>query len=353
MDFKKLLLKIENDIKNDIPFVIYRKPESGQINILYQKDKNLNILKKYDESGFVFAPFDDNKETIFFSLENCNFKTVDIDLFERDIIEKPITKRTIHEDNSSKPRHISLIKKGIRFIQKNNVSKVVLSRKEEVEIYDFDVSLVLKKLLKSNPSAFVYIWFHPMVGLWVGATPEILINVKNDQFKTMSLAGTKSYTGTLDVKWGEKEKHEQQIVTEYILAELAHKKLNFTQPVTVKAGNIIHICTEISGKLKVNEQIGSIINKLHPTPAVCGLPKRIAKEFILKNEEYDREYYTGFLGELNLNKSTNLYVNLRCMQIIKNKSILYVGGGITTDSIPENEWEETVVKSTTMKQVLF
>ena len=91
---------------------------------------------------------------------------------------------------------------------------------------------------------------------------------------------------------------------------------------------------------------------VHPTPAVCGLPKNEAKVFILENEGYDREFYTGFFGELNLKGSSNLFVNLRCMQVLKNQLALYIGGGITIDSIPEKEWEETIAKSEVMLKVL-
>ncbi|HEU0124995.1 MAG TPA: chorismate-binding protein, partial [Flavobacterium sp.] len=100
-----------------------------------------------------------------------------------------------------------------------------------------------------------------------------------------------------------------------------------------------------------------VIDTLHPTPAVCGLPKKKSKVFILENENYDRTFYTGFLGELNstfteTNTSSDLFVNLRCMQIQEDKAILYMGCGITKESIPEKEWEESVNKSMTMKRVL-
>ena len=112
----------------------------------------------------------------------------------------------------------------------------------------------------------------------------------------------------------------------------------------------------------------------NPTPAVCGLPKDAAKQFILNNENYNREFYTGFLGELNMKtqqkarlgkrnienraytytkRSTQLYVNLRCMQLKGNKAMVYVGGGITQSSIAEREWEETVSKSLVIKSILL
>ena len=112
---------------------------------------------------------------------------------------------------------------------------------------------------------------------------------------------------------------------------------------------------------------------MHPTPAVCGLPKEAAKAFILENENYNREFYTGFLGELNFEAqlkprsgkrnienrayaitktSTQLYVNLRCMQLDGNNASIYVGGGITESSDAESEWHETVSKSLVIKSIL-
>ena len=112
---------------------------------------------------------------------------------------------------------------------------------------------------------------------------------------------------------------------------------------------------------------------MHPTPAICGFPKEAAKQFIQENENYNREYYTGFLGEINflettnrnsnkrnvennaytaVKKVSNIFVNLRCMQIIDQIAIIYVGGGITKDSIPQAEWEETVNKTFTIKNCL-
>jgi isochorismate synthase len=100
--------------------------------------------------------------------------------------------------------------------------------------------------------------------------------------------------------------------------------------------------------------IGPVIRALHPTSAVCGMPLEAALTFLLNNEPYDRRYYTGYLGELNLgtDAQTHLYVNLRCMEIKDQMAHIYVGGGITKDSDPELEWQETVAKSETMLHVL-
>ncbi len=132
--------------------------------------------------------------------------------------------------------------------------------------------------------------------------------------------------------------------------------------------------TCITGSFKsASFEISKLLKALHPTPAVCGLPRAEAQEFIKHFESYDRSFYTGFLGELNklednskvrnrrnvenlayktLTPATRLFVNLRCMQFKSSINEIYVGGGITKDSIPEDEWEETVNKAQTIASIL-
>ncbi|MDO9260999.1 MAG: chorismate-binding protein, partial [Flavobacteriaceae bacterium] len=157
------------------------------------------------------------------------------------------------------------------------------------------------------------------------------------------------------VVWSPKEQIEQQMVTDFIVDELksAIQNLTISNPTSVKAGHLWHIKTDIEGEISAESSLEKIIQKLHPTPAVCGFPKNLAKDFILSNEAYNREFYTGFLGEININLTTELFVNLRCMQVENNTISIFVGGGITKDSNPEKEWEETVAKAKTMKNVLL
>jgi isochorismate synthase len=75
-------------------------------------------------------------------------------------------------------------------------------------------------------------------------------------------------------------------------------------------------------------------------------------DFIRSTEKHDRGYYTGFLGPVGLGDLIQLYVNLRCLQVFDDRLVLYIGGGITHDSIPEEEWEETEIKAETLLSVL-
>ncbi len=116
----------------------------------------------------------------------------------------------------------------------------------------------------------------------------------------------------------------------------------------------MHLRTDFTGVFKKGGNNLSVLTKaLHPSPAVCGTPQKAAKVFILENENYDREYYTGFLGPVSgLEDHSDLYVNLRCMKMTAKTALLYVGGGITEASQPSEEWEETRDKLQTMIQVL-
>ncbi len=366
-----LAKRIEQLYTKKLPFVTYHKPKDNFIRCISQTDNSLTILTNFTEKGFVFTPFSIKNGSILFSKKNTISKK--FSLSEADIIPKK-QDFTIKKEVENKNLHKKLVKKGINFIKKGIVDKVVLSRKEILEITNFDFITTFLQLVKKYPNAFSYLWYHPKVGMWLGATPEILLQVKKNRFKIMSLAGTQAHNGTKNVVWKEKEIQEQKIVTDYIVSCCVEKNIicKISDAYTVRAGNILHIRTDIQGNISNSNTIDTLIKVLHPTPAVCGMPKDKAREFIVKNEGYDREFYTGFLGELNLdyatkrqqrnienhsykrtNIETNLFVNLRCMQVKKNTIELYLGGGITKDSIPQDEYTETVLKSKIIKNILL
>lgn len=342
--------KIDTFYKNNTPFVVYRKPNSKEISGLFMKDSLLHYTKDFTESGFVFAPFNIKEKAILFPLNAAEFCQEEL-VFKNELW---LNNNFKDDDVVSKEKHIFLVEKAIERIDKKELQKVVISRQEIFEIDAFDILEIYHKLLQTYTNAFVYVWFHPKVGLWLGATPETLLNISNNVFTTMSLAGTQVFEESKPVVWKPKELNEQQLVTNFIASQLKDitTDLKIDKQETVKAGNLLHLKTKVSGKLNIQKSnLKSLIRALHPTPAVCGLPRQKANDFILDNEDYHRSFYTGFLGELNLPDSL-LYVNLRCMQIRNNLASIYIGGGITKDSNTKKEWEETVAKSRTMKRVL-
>lgn len=373
MIFNEFFNRIESQYQAELPFVVYRKPNENNLNVLLQNTNDLIFTEDFTEKGFVFSPFDTTEKSVLMPLEFS--ETLKTDYVLPSEINR-FEKATQNINTSEKEIHINLVKSGVEAIENNLFKKVVLSRSETVSLSNKNPLSIFKNLLENYPSAFVYCWYHPKVGLWLGATPETLVKIEGQRFSIMALAGTQNYEGRLDVEWQDKELQEQQYVTDFILDNIKTTIDNIkTSAVeTVKAGNLLHLKTKIWGVLKPNAiSLKDLLYSLHPTPAVCGVPKLESKQFILKNENYNREFYTGFLGELNLEvtsaprsgrrnienrayaitkNSTQLYVNLRCMQLKENSAIIYVGGGITGGSNPESEWEETVSKSLVIKKVL-
>ena len=372
MNSEDFFNQVRTSYMSQIPFVIYKHPDSNKIKGVYQNNSELHFIKNFSESGFVFAPFDGLNKSVIFPIDLTNFIETN---FETANNNNEIESFINSDDSIEMQSHLELVEAGIESIKKDKFDKVVLSRVQKIKNSKERPIELFKKLINKYPEAFVYCWYHPKVGLWLGATPECFLFLEGKQLSTAALAGTQKYVNSLDVNWGEKEKEEQRIVSKFIKESLSDylESIEIKKPKTIKAGSLLHIQSELRGKIISKENLGNVIKALHPTPAVCGYPKQKAKQFILQNEGYNREFYTGFLGELNLTtkikrnasrrnvennayiaikKSSKLYVNLRCLQIKNNEVLIYVGGGITKDSIPLNEWHETVHKSETMKRVL-
>ena len=347
-----IFLKLRDSLISGFPFAVYCKPGSNDVVGVFQTAPEMHPFTDFTEKGFVFAPFATGKycfipagaaDIIVTALQGSGSMTPHT--------SQPVT------DTDAKAAFEALAAKSIAAIQDGKFDKLVISRREGVK-HGKEVTGIFKSLLEMYPMAFRYCFFHPDSGLWMGATPEQLLRVENTTLHTVALAGTQLYDEAAEAVWEAKEKQEQQFVTDYIVRSLSAHSDNIvtTAPYTYRAGNIVHIKTDISAEISALG-VGDIVNALHPTPAVCGLPKDKAKDFLLENEGYDREYYSGFLGEVSVDVSTgqtktDLFVNLRCMKVEDDAAHLYIGCGITKDSDPEKEFIETVNKSMTMRRVL-
>ncbi len=351
----ELFKKVIDHQKKDLPFVIYCKPNSEKIIALFQKTNYLNLLSDDEKSGFAFVSFDNEKRYLI--PENCSdiyYEKVDFsDFYTTNNNEN-------YYSSAEKKAFEKLVEKGISEIKSGNLEKVVLSREIKITNINIDVELIFKNLVSNYKAAFNYCFYHPKIGFWIGATPEQFLKINKNQIKTVALAGTQLYKENLEVKWNKKEIKEQKIVTEYISKNLKKytDTISISDPYNFKAGNLIHIKTDIEAIIYDKKNLELIIQNLHPTPAVCGFPKKKAKDFILENENYDREFYTGYIGEWKKDfetfkeDQTDLFVNLRCMKIENEIIKIFVGCGITEDSIPENEFDETENKSKTMLKIL-
>ena len=327
-------------------------PNSKDLTIVLQNNNVLYDTTSYAEESFAFAPFDYHGKALCIPLKKSVF-------FETEFILNTIDKNDIiiNEDLQTKETYCKQVKKAISVIKSSNASKIVLSRKKEIDLKQFDISILIKRLLNLYPTAFRYIWYHPQTGFWCGASPEILLQTEGVSFTTMALAGTQIIKKDTLPYWNIKELNEQKIVVDAIATSLQKvtSAVRISKTYNYQAASLVHLRTDITGILKKGKRTLSMITSiLHPTPAVCGTPQDYAKSYILDNEDYNREFYTGFLGPMcEKDSCSKLFVNLRCMKIDANSATLFVGGGITIDSEPESEWEETQHKLQTMLQVIF
>ncbi|HEX9654928.1 MAG TPA: chorismate-binding protein [bacterium] len=257
----------------------------------------------------------------------------------------PATGLAVGKDN-----FIRMVDDAVSHIERHDFRKVVLSRIIERDLPpDFDPIGLFHRLCDAFPGAFVSLVAMPGIGTWIGATPELHMTIKDNQLRTVALAGTMT-AADLDAKWGTKELEEQAIVSEYIRGCFQrHDITNVAEhgPETVRVGDLLHLQTTFTADFKKRqnlEAVNRLLLELHPTPAVCGLPKEVAMQYILRTESHDRQFYSGFLGPVNYSGQSNLFVNLRCLQLLPTSAILYAGVGITKDSVPENEWRETQLK---------
>lgn len=332
-------------------------------------------------TGFMFAPFDKNKDALFlpadyfFAFADNQLKTSEHPLDNHSRVwlnhqietkGKATPKRNLHTSppsGSSTTDYHNLVSKSIKAIEAGHFEKVVASRTKEVQLRDdFDVIETFNALCERYPNALVSFVSIPGVGSWLGATPETLVSVENNSvFKTVALAGTLPYREGMDlraVSWTQKEIEEQALVERYIIS--CFKKIRLREydeygPKSVVAGNLVHLKSDFVVDMKATNfpQLGTVmLQLLHPTSAVCGMPLEPSFNFLKENEGYDREFYSGYLGPVNVDQHIHLYVNLRCMKLIGSGAVLYAGAGITVDSIPEKEWEETEMKFRTLLNVI-
>lgn len=370
--------------ENDLPIAFWRLPNSARrYLIISQQFKTIDRTASLEElaAGFIFAPFDKQKTGYYLPADF-------IFCFDDGKLKSPETPAEINShawlteklkiaNSGKRPRFksnkkaaespdnfLQTILKSVEEIEKGTFEKVVPSRTKLITLPEhFDVVNAFEKLCSRYANALISFVSIPNVGHWLGATPELLASVEDKTiFKTVALAGTKPFyegTNLKSVAWTQKEIEEQALVERYVIS--CFKKIRVREydehgPKTVVAGNLMHLKSDFSVNIKeINfPQLGSVmLELLHPTSAVCGVPMDSSLEFLKKMEGYDREFYSGYLGPVQVNNDIHIFVNLRCMQLIGDHALLYAGAGVTVDSIPEEEYEETEMKFNTLLNVIL
>lgn len=356
----RFALFINTLLKKNCSFAIWSMPGSNTPEILISAKEEVLYSAQFNklngQEGFVFAPYQVSTETPLVLLRPGIYRKGLKQVLELEC--NPVEQKTAGSGQPAgrfiitRESYLKDLEDTVQVIKKTKLAKVIISRLIPFQKQGESPGEVYVQLLQQTPNAFVYIANLPHAGLWMGATPEILLKSDGKKLETVSLAGTQSRRSDDDYSWHTKEIEEQAFVSRYLLDVLYRFNVHpYTThgPETMVSGKVAHLSTVFrfdSKKLATN--LGDFIAELHPTPAVCGYPKAKAAQYISKAEKHDRRYYTGYLGPWRLNGDVGLFVNLRCMEIMPEQYILYSGGGITSRSVPEDEWEETNKKATTL-----
>ena len=334
-------------------FALFRLPYEQQHTLIRQTLgeplEMTSCVELTGKTGFVVAPFEISSDRCILLIRPDEV-THDIPWHSLEAIPQIVSPSV-----ASDPRvdyHIDFANFHAH-LQNDDFSKLVLSRNIFIPT-DLPVSplQLYQKACETYPRMMITLVFTPQSGMWLIATPEILLSGGGDEWQTIALAGTMPFGE--DIRWNDKNIQEQRYVATYIIEQLEQFTEDFkeTGPRTIRAGHLAHLRSDFHFKLNTNKVIGELIHALHPTPAVCGLPKEETFRFILQNENHNRHYYSGFTGPLFVEDKTNLFVTLRCMELFTNGYRLYAGSGILKDSQEEQEWQETEIKLDTMRRII-
>lgn len=373
VEMDRLRIALQALVLSKLPFVLYRLPEgTPQLMVLTQgKPLSFTALSALDEaSGFVMAPFDlsGSHPVVLWPNASCLKASgwPDITTYLTELLSAPdwaALKAQVEQAALFAPGTINTMGAGpyrsdfAQFsaaLHAGLFQKLVLSSYFEQESSCFYVLDNFMRACAVKPELMVVLAQAPQVGTWFVATPEVLVRTlpQSSRLHTMALAGTMPYCAeNMELAaWSHKNREEQALVTSYLTAILGDD-YEAHGPYPVKAGSVVHLRTDLTFTPK--QGLSALLAALHPTPAVCGLPKAAALDFIVEHESYQRSYYAGFLGEMQSPKSgTNLFVNLRTIELLAQQGVWgpwifrsYVGGGLLAASNEDSEYAEICAKN--------
>ena len=261
-----------------------------------------------------------------------------------------------YKDIPNRKEYDKIIYSVLEEIRPEKLEKVVISRSHQVKVDEgFSVVSALQVLRNIYPKCTNFFFSFPKFGVFFGATPEQLIRKNGKQIKTEALAGTIGRGRNMEEDRllaeklfdSHKEREEHRFVIDQIKGRLETiiPELDIPyEPQILKLKNVQHLKTPISGKLKNGEKILDLVKLLHPTPAVAGTPMKRAMQVIEKLEPHDRGWYAGPVGWIDPKGNGDFFVALRSALVKDDEAHIFVGGGIVSESLPEQEWHETELK---------
>ena len=338
--------------------------------IKFAPDQHSRLWKNYSDSDW-FIPkflFFKQKDSIFFiyNFINSDLWQEQIERFEH-ILRRLEKVYQLKSADNSEPMILSnrktknysswkqIVDEALNNINEGLMSKVVLSRQVNYKLGDnIDLSLILDNLALKYPRCYTFA-FRRSSSVFFGASPEKLAKISDNWIEVDALAGSvpRGKNQDEDLKLqnfllsSKKNLFEQRAVVNFIhnlLSKFSDEIIYNDKPSIRKLPNIQHLWTVIKARLKEDFRVLDLLMKVHPTPAICGDPWRIAKDFILEMEPHDRGLYSGNIGWFNFNGNGEFAVGIRTALITRNHLYAYAGCGIVEGSEAEAEFDESEIK---------
>ena len=351
-DSIRYIEKIPNNCKNDLnmpdvrllrprTLVIYDnlKKEIFYIVNIFNDEKINNYQKKFDEV----------KNELFKILIQSSIKNID-----KPTSQKPENIKV--KSNTSKDKFINMVKKAKKYIKLGDIFQVVLSQRFEAKLTKKPLD-IYKKLRITNPSPFMF-FFNFSDFQIIGASPEILVRLRDNKITVRPIAGTRPRGKTIkEDLFYEKDllKDKKELSEHLMLLDLGRNdagkvsKINSVKVtesfIIEKYSHVMHIVSNVVGEY--NKKISKFKSLLAGFPAgtVSGAPKIRAMEIIDELETTKRKVYAGGIGYFSANGEFDTCIALRTAIAKNNKFYVQAGAGIVADSKPINEYEETVNKA--------
>ena len=268
---------------------------------------------------------------------------------------RPAARRVVTRDETSEGEYRSLVHEIVERIGRGEFEKVVIARRSTLSFdSSVDATSVLRDLAETAEHCTRF-GFRVGDVSFVGATPERLVRKDGLAIDTEALAGSSSAAQAAELLRSPKEREEHDLVVREIVRGLAPLCVSLNHPPAPELRvlrHLLHLTTPIRGRLARPVHVLELVQRLHPTPAVGGVPRADAVRFIAEHEPSERGWYASPIGWFDAAGDGEFAVGLRSGAIVGEKAYLYAGGGIVKDSDPASEYAETRLKLATLSAAL-
>jgi len=339
-EFSNMMRAVEEKLAERKPFCLFRLPEHEGLT---------------DSFALEYSEFEDNSEHRVLAKVKPWLSSRWFDFSTTDHLS--VDPMPVCPESTPKEKYIESLAELIRILKQRG-GKTVICRNICGRFKNFNLARIFESYLGMGvaKNSVTFLLWHPEMNFWMGSTPELILErCKNGTYRTIALAGTRNKN--IKQNWDLKNLEEHNLVVNDIESRLKHTGLEFfrTPIKELTYGPVTHLLTEIVSKFVENghdrQFFDSVVDEIQPTPALAGYPRAYAISEIERFENWPRYLYAGCLNisEVRMNMT---YGIIRCVHFDNEKWSVYSGSGVTADSYPSVEWEETKIKAAPLVECL-